>query len=65
MSLTKLQCGVAFSFAIAFAGTAHADITVAVTGPMTGLYAALGEQVKAGVDQWTSTRPAASLARRW
>ena len=53
---TKLTRGVAFSFVIAFAfaGSAHADITVAVAGPLTGLYRALGDQVKAGADQWAA-----------
>jgi branched-chain amino acid transport system substrate-binding protein len=30
---------------------AYADIVIAVAGPMTGQYAALGEQMKRGADQ--------------
>lgn len=33
------------------AGTAHADITIATVGPMTGQYAAFGEQMKRGAEQ--------------
>jgi branched-chain amino acid transport system substrate-binding protein len=52
--MMKLMHGAAFSFVIALAGSAHADVTVAVAGPLTGLYAALGAQVKAGADQWAA-----------
>ena len=32
------------------AGTAHADITIATAGPMTGQYASFGAQMKAGAE---------------
>ena len=32
------------------AGTAHADITIATAGPMTGQYASFGQQMKAGAE---------------
>jgi branched-chain amino acid transport system substrate-binding protein len=49
-----LMCSAAISFAVAFAGAAHADITVAVVGPLTGAYGAYGAQMKAGADQWVA-----------
>jgi branched-chain amino acid transport system substrate-binding protein len=36
---------------IVFAGMAFADITIGVAGPMTGQYAAFGEQLKTGAEQ--------------
>jgi branched-chain amino acid transport system substrate-binding protein len=49
-----LKYGIALSFGMAFAGAAHADITVAVAGPMTGPYGAYGAQIRAGADQWVA-----------
>ncbi|MEP0323232.1 branched-chain amino acid ABC transporter substrate-binding protein [Bauldia litoralis] len=49
-----LKYGIALSFGAAFASAAHADVTVAVVGPMTGPYAAYGEQMKTGADQWAA-----------
>jgi branched-chain amino acid transport system substrate-binding protein len=44
----------AFSLAVAaaalVAGTAHAEITIATAGPMTGQYASFGEQMRAGAE---------------
>lgn len=39
----------AFSLA-AFAGAAHADLLVAIAGPMTGQYASAGDQIKKGAE---------------
>lgn len=39
----------AFSLA-AFAGAAHADLVVAVAGPMTGQYASAGDQIRKGAE---------------
>jgi branched-chain amino acid transport system substrate-binding protein len=36
--------------AVLFAGAAHADITIATAGPMTGQYASFGAQMKAGAE---------------
>jgi branched-chain amino acid transport system substrate-binding protein len=44
-----LLAGVALGFA--FSGPAFADIAIGVAGPMTGQYAAFGEQMKAGAEQ--------------
>ena len=44
-----LLASVALSFA--FASHASAEIVIAVAGPMTGQYAAFGEQMKAGAEQ--------------
>ena len=44
-----LLAGVALSFA--FSGPAFAEILIGVAGPMTGQYAAFGEQMKAGAEQ--------------
>jgi branched-chain amino acid transport system substrate-binding protein len=46
-----LKAGIALSFGMAFAGAAHADITIATAGPMTGQYAAFGTQMKEGAEQ--------------
>jgi len=46
-----LKVGLAASFGMALAGVAHADITIATVGPMTGEYAAFGAQMKAGAEQ--------------
>lgn len=46
-----IKAGIALSFGVAFAGAAHADITIAVAGPMTGQYAAFGAQMQAGAEQ--------------
>jgi branched-chain amino acid transport system substrate-binding protein len=46
-----LFAGVALSAITAFGASASADITIAVAGPMTGQYAAFGEQMKAGAEQ--------------
>lgn len=46
-----LFAGVAASAIMAFGASASADITIAVAGPMTGQYAAFGEQMKAGAEQ--------------
>jgi len=43
--------GLALGAAIAFAGTAQAQIKVGMTGPVTGPNAAFGAQLKNGVDQ--------------
>jgi branched-chain amino acid transport system substrate-binding protein len=43
--------GVAFGIAVAMAGTAAAQVKVAVGGPITGPSAATGAQMKNGVDQ--------------
>src|ERR1700751_6072750 len=52
--INKLKYGIALSAVLAFAGVAHADITVAVAGPLSGPYGALGAEVKAGADQWAA-----------
>ncbi|MEO3389082.1 branched-chain amino acid ABC transporter substrate-binding protein [Mesorhizobium sp. CAU 1741] len=44
-----LLAGVALGFA--FSSPAFADIAIGVAGPMTGQYAAFGEQMKAGAEQ--------------
>ena len=47
-----LLSGVALSFAAALsATTALADISIGVAGPITGQYAAFGEQLKKGAEQ--------------
>ncbi len=47
-----LFSGIALGFAAALsASTALADITIAVAGPITGQYAAFGEQLKKGAEQ--------------
>jgi branched-chain amino acid transport system substrate-binding protein len=46
-----LKAGVALTFSLALYGVAHADITIATAGPMTGQYAAFGAQMKAGAEQ--------------
>lgn len=38
----------ALAMSIAFTATAHADMNIAVVGPLTGGYASFGEQMKAG-----------------
>jgi branched-chain amino acid transport system substrate-binding protein len=43
--------GVALGFAVAFAGTASAQIKMGVAGPITGPNAAFGAQLKNGADQ--------------
>lgn len=49
--MTKnLMTGAAIGALLAFAGPAHADITIAVAGPMTGQYATFGEQMKNGAE---------------
>ncbi|MCF4165946.1 branched-chain amino acid ABC transporter substrate-binding protein [Zavarzinia compransoris] len=42
---------VALLAGLGVAGAAHADITIATAGPMTGQYAAFGEQMKRGAEQ--------------
>ena len=47
-----LMTGVAVGFAAMLSATsALADITIGVAGPMTGQYAAFGEQLKKGAEQ--------------
>ena len=47
-----LLSGIAIGFAAALsAGTALADITIAVAGPITGQYAAFGEQLVQGAER--------------
>ncbi len=46
-----LKAGIALSFGVAMASAAHADITIATAGPMTGQYASFGAQMKAGAEQ--------------
>lgn len=48
---TVIKASIAASFAVAMVGTAHADITIATAGPMTGQYASFGAQMKAGAEQ--------------
>jgi branched-chain amino acid transport system substrate-binding protein len=48
---TLFKAGIALSMGVALAGTAHADITIATAGPMTGQYASFGAQMKAGAEQ--------------
>jgi branched-chain amino acid transport system substrate-binding protein len=43
--------GLALGFAVALAGTAHAQLKLGVTGPFTGPNAAFGAQIKQGSDQ--------------
>jgi branched-chain amino acid transport system substrate-binding protein len=43
--------GLALGFAVALAGTAQAQIKMAMTGPITGPNAAFGAQIKNGVEQ--------------
>lgn len=46
-----LLSGIALGFAAALsASTALADVTIAVAGPITGQYAAFGEQLKRGAE---------------
>ena len=47
---SSLTAGLAVFAAIAMAGTAHADITIATAGPMTGQYAVFGEQMRRGAE---------------
>ena len=50
--MTNLRLGLtALAAAMAFAGAAQADITVATAGPMTGPYAAFGEQMRRGAEK--------------
>jgi branched-chain amino acid transport system substrate-binding protein len=46
-----LKAGAALSFAMAMSGIAHADISIATVGPITGEYASFGAQMKAGLEQ--------------
>jgi branched-chain amino acid transport system substrate-binding protein len=46
-----LKAGVALTFGLALSGAAHADITIATAGPMTGQYASFGAQMKEGIEQ--------------
>ena len=46
-----LLAGVALSAMVALGGAASADITIATVGPMTGQYAAFGDQMRAGAEQ--------------
>jgi branched-chain amino acid transport system substrate-binding protein len=46
-----IRATVALLAGVAFAGSAHADITIATAGPMTGQYASFGAQMKAGAEQ--------------
>ncbi|SDB45064.1 amino acid/amide ABC transporter substrate-binding protein, HAAT family [Bauldia litoralis] len=48
---TLIKAGIALSMGVALAGSAHADITIATAGPMTGQYASFGAQMKAGAEQ--------------
>ena len=49
--MTKtILSGVAFSALMALSSAAHAQIVIAVAGPMTGQYASFGEQMKNGAD---------------
>src|SRR6476659_274403 len=50
MCMKKLALGLAIS-ALAFAGTAQAQIKMGMTGPVTGPNAAFGAQLKNGTDQ--------------
>lgn len=47
----SLFAGAALSAMVAFAGAARADITIATVGPMTGQYAAFGDQMRGGAEQ--------------
>jgi len=50
--MNSFKLGVAAAALVAFgATTAQADITIATAGPMTGQYAAFGEQMKKGAEQ--------------
>ena len=46
-----IKAGIALSMSVALAGAAHADITIATAGPMTGQYATFGAQMQAGAEQ--------------
>jgi len=46
-----VKAGLALSMAMAMAGAAHADILIAVAGPITGEYASFGAQMQAGAEQ--------------
>lgn len=49
--MTKtILSGVAFSALMALSSAAHAQIVIAVAGPMTGQYASFGEQMKNGAE---------------
>jgi len=48
---TLIKAGIALSFGVAMASAAHADISIATAGPMTGQYASFGAQMKAGAEQ--------------
>src|SRR5262245_47197590 len=45
-----LKAGAALTFGLALSGVAHADITIATVGPMTGQYAAFGTQMREGAE---------------
>lgn len=51
--MAKFKTGLfaAAAAAALFAGSAHAEIAIATAGPMTGPYAAFGEQMKKGAEQ--------------
>jgi len=50
--MNSLKLGLAAAAMVAFGATAaQADITIATAGPMTGQYAAFGEQMKRGAEQ--------------
>ncbi len=50
--MKKALAGVAaMALGTGLAGVAHADITIATAGPMTGQYATFGAQLKAGAEQ--------------
>jgi branched-chain amino acid transport system substrate-binding protein len=46
-----LKASAALAFVMTLTGAANADITIATVGPMTGQYAAFGEQMRAGAEQ--------------
>lgn len=48
---STFTAGLAVFVGMAMASTAHADITIATAGPMTGQYASFGAQMKAGAEQ--------------
>ena len=62
----KKTAGLALAIAVATAGAASAQIKMGVAGPITGPNAAFGAQLRTASSRppTTSTRPAASSARR-
>ena len=55
MAPVRGLCVVAALAAAGSVGTAHADVRIAVAGPITGQYAVFGEQMKRGAEMAVRT----------